>query len=107
MTRPRICGSTPSCTKLLFATLNTRAAAPVGTSITANETNPGISPAATVNRPKTTTETTRNRCRGRALRRVESSAPISEPTAKQVESSPKASAPRSKTSRDISAIVTW
>ena len=37
MTRPRICGSTPSWTKLLLATLNTRAAAPVGTSSTAND----------------------------------------------------------------------
>ncbi len=32
MTRPRICGSTPSWTKLLFATLKASAAAPVGTS---------------------------------------------------------------------------
>ena len=38
MTRPRICGSTPSCTKLLLATLKTSAAAPVGTSSTAKET---------------------------------------------------------------------
>ena len=37
MTRPRSCGSAPSCTKELLATLNTRADAPVGTSSTANE----------------------------------------------------------------------
>jgi hypothetical protein len=60
-----------------------------------------------VSRPNTTAEPTRKRWRGRTLRRVDSSAPLSEPTAKQVESSPNASAPRSNTSRDISAIVTW
>ena len=38
ITRPRICGSAPSWTKLLFATLKMSAAAPVGTSRTAKET---------------------------------------------------------------------
>jgi hypothetical protein len=66
-----------------------------------------MSPATTVNSPNTTAEITRNRWRGRSLRRVESSAPLSEPIAKQVESSPNASAPRSKRSRAMSAMVTW
>ena len=60
-----------------------------------------------VSTPKVTAAPTRNRFRGRRLRRVDSSAPLREPTAKKVDSSPNASAPRPKTSRAISAIVTW
>src|SRR3954453_5175693 len=65
-----------------------------------------MSPATTVSRPKATAETTRNRCRGRTLRRVDRSAPVSDPTANAVDSRPNASAPRWNTSRAIRAIVT-
>ena len=107
MTRPRSCGSTPSCTKLLLATLNTRPAAPVGTSSAANDQYVGINPQTTENSPKTTAATTRNRCSGRRVRRVDSSAPDRDPAAKQVVSSPNASAPTPNTSRAMSAMVTW
>ena len=47
-----------------------------------------MKPQTTVTAPNTIADSTRKRCSGRWLRRVDSSAPVSEPTAKQVESRP-------------------
>jgi hypothetical protein len=82
------------------------AASPVGTSSTTTLAYVGMSPTSASSVPKAKAAPSRKRVVGRVVRRVEASAPASEPTAIAVDSSPYAAAPRPKTSRASRAMVT-
>ena len=88
MTRPRIVGSTPSCTDAFAAVVNVSIAHPAGTSMRAVDANPGIDPAATSINPNAVAAPTRNSDDGRRVRRVARIAPTQAPTASAVDSNP-------------------
>ncbi|OUE10052.1 hypothetical protein CMsap09_13990 [Clavibacter michiganensis] len=80
MTRPRMAMLLDSCTSEFAAVWNSSADMPTVTSTTANGAMPGMRPAVACRRPVIPTPITMVRSRTLA-RRVESSAPVSAPTA--------------------------
>lgn len=90
MTRPRTCGSADSWIRELIDVVNIISAAPHGTSITPNDEYVGISPSAPSSAPNARAEPSTSRSRGRPLplRRAARMAPLSVPTARNVDINP-------------------
>ncbi len=87
MTRPRIAGSTPSCTAALARAWNARLTAPIAARTTRNAVRPGISDAATWAMPKPAAVATIGRRRREAAPPA-TSAPAADPTASTTLNSP-------------------
>ncbi len=89
ITRPRMVGSTPSCTDAFAAVVNVSIARPVGTSSTAVESKLGIEPGRDLEHARTRSRRRSGTAASAAAsRRVASTAPTHAPTASAVDSRP-------------------
>jgi len=87
MTRPRMAGSTPSCTAALARAWNARLTAPIAARTTRNAVRPGISDAATWAMPNPAAVAAIGRPR-RVVAPPATSAPAADPTASTTLNSP-------------------
>ncbi|OLE25520.1 MAG: hypothetical protein AUG44_15865 [Actinobacteria bacterium 13_1_20CM_3_71_11] len=103
MTRPRISGSVPSCTRWLAAWARKICTKPVGTRIAAVSRYVGMSPDSVPSTPKPTAAPSTSHTEGRTRRRVLASAPA----AIAVVSRPNVTAPVWNTFFASTASVSW